>query len=26
MLPIRTTFAPMEAQSSGEIPNGAEWQ
>lgn len=26
MLPIRTTFPPMEAQSSGEIPNGAEWQ
>ena len=26
MLPIRTTFAPMEAQSSGEMPNGAEWQ
>jgi len=26
MLPIRTTFAPMEAESSGTIPNGAEWQ
>ncbi len=26
MLPIRTTFPPMEAESSGEIPNGAEWQ
>lgn len=26
MLPIRPTFAPMEAASAGEIPNGAEWQ
>lgn len=26
MLPIRVTFAPMEAESSGEIPNGAQWQ
>ena len=26
MLPIPTAFAPMEAESSGEIPNGAEWQ
>ena len=26
MLPIRTTFAPMEAESSGEIPHGSAWQ
>jgi ATP-dependent DNA ligase len=26
MLPIQTTFAPMEAESSGEIPHGDEWQ
>lgn len=26
MLPLDTSFAPMEAESVGEIPNGAEWQ
>ena len=26
MLPIRTTFAPMEAESAGEIPHGGAWQ
>lgn len=26
MLPIKTSFAPMEAESEGTIPHGAEWQ
>lgn len=26
MLPLATTYAPMEAESVGEIPNGAEWR
>lgn len=26
MLPIPTNFAPMEAESQGTIPHGAEWQ
>lgn len=26
MLPIPTSFAPMEAESEGAVPHGAEWQ